>query len=160
MLGELSNGQIEGILSEQIIGRIGCHNSDRTYIVPISYAYDGTHLYALSFEGMKLDIMRKNPKVCFQVDTMKDMANWQSVIAWGNFEELKDKEEREKGLQILINRSLPLISSVTTHLSPMWPFVNGDLNSIKGVVFRIFLEEKTGRFENNQSAPIFVTEQF
>jgi len=123
MLGELNNDQIEEILSKEIVGRIGCHCNGRTYVVPISYAYDRQYIYAVSFEGLKLEIMRTNPRVCFQVDTMKDMINWQSVISWGNFEELKDKKETEKGLQILINRTchysqglLPILA-LCDHLS-------------------------------------------
>jgi nitroimidazol reductase NimA-like FMN-containing flavoprotein (pyridoxamine 5'-phosphate oxidase superfamily) len=83
-------------LQSQIVGRIGCHDGDLVYVVPISYAYDGEYVYFHSYEGKKIDIMRKNPKICFQIDEMKDMANWKSVIAWGEFEELNDYEEKIK----------------------------------------------------------------
>jgi nitroimidazol reductase NimA-like FMN-containing flavoprotein (pyridoxamine 5'-phosphate oxidase superfamily) len=86
MFGTLENNEIEELLSQQLVGRIGCHAADTTYIVPISYAYDGEYIYGHSFEGMKLNMMRENPKVCFQVDNMHNMANWQSVVAWGEFD--------------------------------------------------------------------------
>lgn len=149
MLGELNETEIKEVLTDQVIGRIGCSYDGLTYVVPISYAYDENFIYALTFEGMKMDIMRKNPRVCFQVDIMKDMANWKSVVAWGRFEELQDKEERNKALEILVNRSLPLVSSITTHLAPTWPFLDKDIDHIQGIVFRIELDQKTGRFENN-----------
>ena len=41
---------------------------------------------------MMLDIMRKNPNVCFEVESMSNMANWQSVILNGTFHELKGNE--------------------------------------------------------------------
>jgi len=150
MIGKLTEAEVEELLGGQIVGHLGCHHDGKTYVVPISYAYDGKYLYSLSFEGLKLDIMRKNPKVCLQVDSMKDMANWQSVIVWGEFEELKDADSRKNGLSILVNRSLPLISSVTTHLNPTWPFVEKDLNKIKGIAYRILVTEKSGRFENTR----------
>ncbi len=147
------------MLTKNIIGRLGCHYNGRTYVVPISYAYDGESIYAISREGQKLNMMRKNPKVCFEVDTLKDLANWKSVITWGVFQELKEKEERSKALSFLLNRTLPLVSSVITHVAPTWPFLNKeDLEGIKGVVFKLNLTEKTGRFEDNHNAPKIFTE--
>ena len=148
MLGKLNNTKIEEVLHEQILGRIGCHANDVTYIVPTSYAYDGNYIYAHSKNGMKLDIMRENPKVCFEVEVFSHMADWKTVIVWGRFEEITDVDERKKALQILHNRHLPLIPSETVKLSQYWPFTPADLNSIGGTVYRIVIEEKTGRFEN------------
>lgn len=149
MLGVLNYKEIEEVLSSQLIGRIGCHADEITYVVPISYAYDGIYIYGHTKEGMKIKVMRKNSSVCFQVDEMKDMANWKSVLAWGEYEELDEKTDRKKALRILENRILPLTSSETTHLSPHWPFPAHDIDTINGIVFRIRLEKKTGRFENN-----------
>src|ERR1700682_700625 len=88
MFGKLNTGEIDKLISRQLVGRIGCHADGITYVVPVSYAYDGTYIYAYAFKGMKIDMMRKNPKVCFQADNTKNLANWQSVICWGEFEEL------------------------------------------------------------------------
>ena len=149
MLGKLQQQEIEELLGSQLIGRIGCHANNTTYVVPISYAYDGNSIYCHAEDGMKLAIMRKNPQVCFEVDQFRDMANWQSVIAWGTYEEITDKQLRREALKKLVDRKLPVISSQLTHLSPQWPFLPNDINEIDGVVFRIHLREKTGRFENN-----------
>ena len=159
MFGKLNADQIEEVLKNQVIGRIGCHADDITYIVPVSYAYDGEYIYGHTFEGMKVNMMRKNPKVCFQADKMKDrdMANWQSVIAWGEFEELKQPDERRLALQKLNDRKLPLISSETMHLSTQWPFLPEDAESIKGIVYRIRLKEKTGRFEKSNNSSFFAS---
>ncbi|MEP7318063.1 MAG: pyridoxamine 5'-phosphate oxidase family protein [Panacibacter sp.] len=155
MFGTLENNEIEALLYEQLIGRIGCNADDVTYVVPISYAYDGDCVYAHTYEGMKIQMMRKKPKVCFQVDDMHDMANWKSVIAWGEFEELQNEKERTYALEKLINRSIPFISSETTYLSPYWPFRSKDINEIDGIVFRIQLTKKTGRFEKSVAQLFF-----
>jgi hypothetical protein len=147
MLGILNIQEIEDLLSKQFVGRIGCHYQDSIYVVPISYAYDGEYIYCHTDEGMKIDIMRENPQVCFEVDHLHNMANWQSVIAWGKFEELTDTVERNKALHQLHQRILPLIASETVHLSPDWPFPPAELSKIAGITFRIRLSEKTGRFE-------------
>ena len=147
MFGILDTGKIEKVIKENVIGRLGCYWEGKMYILPISYAYDGQYLYAHSLEGLKITIMRRNPTVCFQVDTMKDMADWESVLLWGTFEELVDEKDIDEAVKSLMNRRLPLISSETVKLSPEWPFHTGDYSTISGVFFRIKITEKTGRYE-------------
>lgn len=147
MFGKLDNVQIEKVISDNFIGRLGCHAEGKTYVVPISYAYDGKCIYAHTYEGLKISMMRQNPNVCFQVDRMENMASWESVIVWGTFEELTNVEERNVGLQKLIDRVLPKISSETVKLTPQWPFPTDDFSKIKGIVFKICLHEKSGRYE-------------
>src|SRR5688572_26624824 len=149
MLGTLKPGDVEDFLNTQVVGRIATHADGETYIVPISYAYDGQYIYCHTNEGKKVSMMRKNPKVCFEVDELKNMGNWKSVITQGVFEELKNKEERNAAMYILLDRNLPLISSVTTHLGEQWPFQPKDISEIEGIVFRILITEKSGRFETN-----------
>lgn len=153
MFGPLQHDQIEEVLQTQVVGRIGCSADGETYVVPISYAYDGNFIYCHSYEGKKMAIMRKNPKVCFQVDNMRDMANWKSVIVQGNFEELLNQDEKAEAMHALLHRYLPLVSSVTTHLGKNWPFEPDDISEINGVVFRIAVIEKTGRFETSSQSP-------
>jgi hypothetical protein len=147
MFGKLSSVQIEKVIAENVVGRLGCHADGKSYVVPISYAYDGQSIYARTFEGLKISMMRKNPNVCFQIDEMENMANWKSVVTWGIYEELKNEQERNEGLEKLISRMLPEISSETVKLSPQWPFPTNDFSKIRGIIFRIRLTEKTGRFE-------------
>lgn len=146
---------MEELISQQFIGRVGCHADDTTYIVPISYAYDGTYVYGHTFEGMKINMMRKNSKVCFEVDNTKNLANWQSVICQGTFEELPNGHEKDEAVRKLEDRVLPILHSETMHLSPLWPFRSGDV--IQGIIFRIRLTEKTGRFENSQNEYFYAT---
>lgn len=155
MIAKLNPEQIDDFLREQIIGRIACADGEFVYIVPVSYAYDGRAIYIHSLEGKKLDIMRKNPKVCFETDNIKDMANWQSAVVWGTFRELTG-EQRSKALEILLNRPLPLSSSAMTHLGSSWPFYYDELKEIGGVVFEIEVTEKSGRYETSSASPYFV----
>jgi len=157
MIGKLNIAQIESLLNEKVLGHIGCYAGDQIYVVPVSYAYDGKYVFVHSLEGKKIEMMRRNPSVCFQVDDTHNMANWRSVIAWGHFEELSDMTERNEALKKLIDRHLPLVSSETTHLGGIWPFPPEDLSVIKGIVFRIELKEKTGRFEKSEPAPLTFT---
>lgn len=149
MIGKLNDQQVEEMLFSHIVGRIGCNADGKTYVVPISYAYDGNCIYAHTRDGMKIRMMRQNPAVCFEVDELKDIANWKSVITWGTYEELTDLEDRKAALKALVDRMLPLVTSQTMHLGPQSPFPPKDLNTIAGIVFRIRLSTKTGRYEEN-----------
>lgn len=90
MVGDLNEQQMNNLLSSQVVGRLACTDSVRPYLVPVNYVYDGNYIYAQTSEGMKLDLLRNNPNVCFEVDAMTNMDNWQSVIIRGSFEELGD----------------------------------------------------------------------
>ncbi len=154
MIGSLSPAQTVEFLQQKLVGRIAFYSDDQLYVVPISYAYDGVYIYCHSYEGKKMDMLRKNPNICFEVDDITDMANWKSVIVWGRAEELPAGKERNEALQVLLKRSLPVSSSVTTHLGTQWPFSSTEVEKIDGIVFRVKVEEKTGRFEQNGSSPI------
>lgn len=147
MIETLSDQEIMNVVAGSIVGRLGCHAGGKTYVVPISFAYDSGYIYARTFEGMKIDMMRENPEVCFQVDQMQSMADWKSVIVWGTFEELEKKADREMGLKILLSRILPKVSSETVKFTPEWPFASGNLSEIEGIVFRIRISEMSGRME-------------
>ncbi len=148
MLGTLSKTQIDQVLDSQVVGRIGCYADGKVLVVPVTYAFDGAYIYAHSKEGMKIKMMRKNPKVCFEVDVMDNMANWRSVILWGEYEELKTSGSQEKGMKILTDRLLPLVASETIrsdeHHSMRPQMVEKEQ---KAIVYRIKITERTGRYE-------------
>ena len=147
MLGMLSEIQINNLLTRNAVGRIGYHDGKKTYITPVTYVFDGVHVVCQSNPGLKLDIMRKNPFVCFEVDAMTSMSNWESVIAWGNFEELHD-DEALRARTYLYNNILDLLTADAVHPhehDSSHPI--DDSNRIKEVMYRIKLTEKTGRFE-------------
>lgn len=154
MFGRLDNEQMEQLLQCQYVGRIGCSDGNTVYVVPIGYAYDGTNVYAHSAEGMKIDLMRANPNVCFEVDDVSDVSNWQSVIGWGVFEELSEGEARLHAIRKLAEKNIPVAASKTAKMLPEYPFYSDDLNEMEGVLYRIKLEKKTGRFEKHEAAAL------
>jgi len=151
MFGHLSEDAIEDVLHQQFIGRIGCNYNDVTYVVPIGYAYDGKYVYAHAEEGMKINMMRENPHVCFEVDTIENIGNWKSVIGWGDYEELTDEKERALAINVLLNRGIPKGASKTSYFTPEWPFQSKTATDVEGIVFRIKLNIKTGRFERGDT---------
>jgi uncharacterized protein len=89
VIEELTEDEIGEFLRRQLIGRVGCHAFGRTYVVPVIYVWDTGYLYVQSIEGRKIEMMRANPEVCFEVDEYEPDGSWRSVIADGVFEELE-----------------------------------------------------------------------
>lgn len=118
MLGELNEMQIDHFLLSQEMGRIACVDGNFPYVVPITYVFDGKSIICQSTIGRKLEIMRKNPNVCFEVDNRQNMANWQSVIVHGTFQELEGNEAAETR-EYLFNHSgliLPVLQSIRMNM--------------------------------------------
>lgn len=147
MLGELNKSQIDDVLQQEMVGRIGCYANNKIYVVPVSYAYDGRYIYAHSKEGKKIEMMRKNPQVCFEVDAMENLANWRGVIIWGKYEELKDPKDQERGMKILQDRFAPVITSETAHRHHAMRAPHVIEKETKAIIYRIAIKERSGRFE-------------
>jgi nitroimidazol reductase NimA-like FMN-containing flavoprotein (pyridoxamine 5'-phosphate oxidase superfamily) len=135
MIGVLATDEIDQILRRQTIGRIACSSNDHPYIVPITYAYDGQSVYAFSGPGRKIEIMREQPRVCFEVDEVDGPGEWRSVVAEGTYEELTSEKARREALFLLGIDNGPARRA----LAP---------NS-RGVIFRIRLDTRSGRFEQH-----------
>jgi uncharacterized protein len=151
MLGQLTRDQIEHVLQTQMAGRIGCYAENEIYVVPVTYVYHKGYIYAHSKEGRKVQMMRKNPNVCFQIDAMENMTNWRSVIVWGQYEELASEKEQKTGMKIMVDRLMPFLISETVRpsngLSHPPEFVE---KGLKAVVYRIKVTKATGRYEKTR----------
>lgn len=127
--------QIEELLRTAIVGRIACcgHGAvgdGRPYLVPLAYGYDGEAVYAHSGPGRKLDLMRAEPRVTFEVDEAVASDRWRSVIAEALFEEIDEPDARHRALRVIYPepRALPALGPRT-------------------VVFRLRLTSRSGRYE-------------
>jgi nitroimidazol reductase NimA-like FMN-containing flavoprotein (pyridoxamine 5'-phosphate oxidase superfamily) len=148
MLGKLTIDQMNSLITSQALGRLACTDGLHPYIVPVTYTYNGKFIYGQTNEGKKLDVLRKNPNVCFQVERMSNMRNWESVLVYGQFEELKDPEEIEMATNTLHDRFFHLVTSGTTHGFNKGESVEvEDTNRLKQVLYKIKIERMTGRFE-------------
>lgn len=149
MLGKLTNEEIETVLKTNIIGRIGCHADQQLYVVPISYFYDGEFIIGHTIEGMKIELLRKNPECCVEVDEITSLSDWRSVIVWGTYEELSG-ERAEKAQTDLLNRILPLMETEEEQPGRMGLSSSHReaTQTNNPIVYRIRLNKKTGRFES------------
>ena len=87
--------EMQAILDRAQVGRLGLADENEPYVVPLNFVNsDGRIYFHTGLEGRKLDIMQKNPRVCFEVDEILEVvineettcfstAYYKSVIAWG-----------------------------------------------------------------------------
>lgn len=104
MIEDLSRAETEAFLKRQIVGRVGCHTEGRTYVVPVIYVWEDDCAYVQSIEGRKIEMMRANPEVCFEVDEYEpESGSWCSAVVEGTYEEL-DPTGADRALALLVDR--------------------------------------------------------
>lgn len=110
---------IDEILSKGEICRIAMVNNGEPYIVPVNYGYFDNAIYIHSASnGKKIDILKQNNRVCFEIDygheVLKDdlACNWtakyRSLVGYGSVEILTNDQEKRFGLdQIMTHYGRP-----------------------------------------------------
>ena len=84
----MSECECREVLQQAVVGRLACAHDNQPYIVPIYFALDREYLYAFATLGQKVEWMRENPRVCLEVDERIGHDRWQSIVVFGNYEEL------------------------------------------------------------------------
>ena len=115
MIEPLGKEDAQALLRSHRYGRLGCCFNGEPYVVPINYVYDGETVYIHSLMGLKIQMMRENPMICLQVDEVKDEYNWQSVIAFGKYEEITDAQEHERRLAAIFQK-MPHLTPVESQM--------------------------------------------
>ena len=93
LVHELTPAECRDVLKRSHLGRLACARAGQPYVVPISFDFDGEHLYSFSTLGQKIVWMRDNPLVCLEVADIQDRFNWTTVVAFGRYQELRTRAE-------------------------------------------------------------------
>ncbi|HEX6184523.1 MAG TPA: pyridoxamine 5'-phosphate oxidase family protein [Pyrinomonadaceae bacterium] len=136
MITRMSEEEVRTLLRAGRIGRLGCVADGYPYVVPINYVFDGESVVSHSLPGRKIDAMRSFPRVCLQVDEVRDQMSWKSVLVFGTFEELRNAGERERALGLLL--------SLFPQLTPVESLIAADAGAPMPVVYRVRVERITG----------------
>ena len=140
MFEKLDENQAQALLSSESLGRLGCIFEGEPYVVPINYYYENGFVYSHSLPGQKISALRANPKACLQVDRVEGDLSWLSVLAFGQYEEVVDNEERSSVLGKLLHRF--------PRLTPVESVIADDAGPPPAViVFRIRIGRITGLSE-------------
>ncbi len=105
--------EIERIIQKALVCRVGLSDGDSPYVVPVCFGFKDDTLYFHSAqEGKKIEILRKNNKVCFEMDIDTKLiegekgCDWgiqyTSIIGFGRASFIEDIEEKKKALQVLL----------------------------------------------------------
>ena len=105
--------EIDSIIRRSQVCRLGLSDEGQPYVIPLCFGYDGKTLYFhCAKEGRKLDILRRNNKVCFEFDIVEGMAEagqgcdwdirYQSVIGSGTAHLVEDVAEKQAALTIIM----------------------------------------------------------
>ena len=106
---------IEDILSKATVCRLGMCEANQPYVVPLCFGYkDNTLYFHCAGQGKKLDILRKNNNVCFEVDVDCEIVKadkacdwgmkYKSVIGFGKAEFIEDVESKRKAFDVIMQQ--------------------------------------------------------
>ncbi|MBM4313128.1 MAG: pyridoxamine 5'-phosphate oxidase family protein [Deltaproteobacteria bacterium] len=133
------------IMKEALVCRIGLSDNGAPYVVPMNFGLGENCLYLhCAAEGRKLDILRRNDRVCFEMDLLREVtrsetacgwgARYESVIGFGRAVPVHDTAEKRRGLDAIMN-----------HYGAEGPFHYPDDILAKTTVIRIDIESITGK---------------
>jgi nitroimidazol reductase NimA-like FMN-containing flavoprotein (pyridoxamine 5'-phosphate oxidase superfamily) len=100
---------IDQVIAHALVCRLGLCKDNVPYIVPVSFGYDGAHIYFHTApEGLKLEFFAANPQVCFEFEdevktiSKPDACQWSvsyaSVIGYGTIAEIVDAQRKTYAL--------------------------------------------------------------
>jgi uncharacterized protein len=104
---ELPRSECEALLARNHLGRMALSFRDRVDIRPMTYVFDQGWIFGRTGAGEKLRTLQHNRWVAFQVDEVRDLWNWDSVVIRGAVHLLDeprgtdDRELREQALRAL-----------------------------------------------------------
>ena len=105
--------KIEGIIREAKVCRLGLSDANQPYVVPLSFGYrENTLYFHTGKKGKKMEILRKNNKVCFEMEVDLEIVpadnpckwnmRYQSVIGFGQAVLLEDSTEKKRALDVIV----------------------------------------------------------
>ena len=137
--------ELEEIFREAIVCRLAIADGDAPYIVPLNFGYQDNTLYFHSAaEGRKLDLLRKRPDVCFEVESGVKIVrgttacdwgvSFRSIIGFGRAELVEGADEKRRALDVIMR-----------HHGAEEPFDYPESNLKVTTVIRVDIEEMTGK---------------
>jgi uncharacterized protein len=105
--------EINSILHEATVCRIGLADGGVPYVVPVCFGYEHGAVYIHTApEGKKIGLIGKDPRCCFEVDICDHIVRrerpcswgmqYRSVIGFGRAHILEDPEEKRHGLHCIM----------------------------------------------------------
>jgi nitroimidazol reductase NimA-like FMN-containing flavoprotein (pyridoxamine 5'-phosphate oxidase superfamily) len=75
---------VQDVLVNSQICRLGLVDKGEAYIVPVNYAFKDGYIYVHSAaEGRKIELLKKNPTVTFEVEYSSEIVKGEVPCKWG-----------------------------------------------------------------------------
>jgi nitroimidazol reductase NimA-like FMN-containing flavoprotein (pyridoxamine 5'-phosphate oxidase superfamily) len=146
LIERMSDRECRELLARTNIARLACSFNNQPYVVPIHVDYYDGYIYGFSTIGQKIEWMRANPLVCVEVDELTTRRDWESLVVFGEYEELTDVPEHafaRSDAESLFQRHANWWEPATVPLTG---------HQLRGpILFRILIRRMTGR--RARSAP-------
>ena len=76
--------EIDAILAGAQVCRVALSDGNGPYIIPICFGYEPGALYLHSaLEGRKIDMIRADPRCCFEIDLYDELIRGERPCSWG-----------------------------------------------------------------------------
>ena len=99
----MTRDEMERLLEKYSIGRLGLTFQNESYIVPVTYKYDqGRVFFHSAKQGKKVDFIKNNSRVCFEVDEYEK--GWASVICYGTLNLREDTEAKKEFSEVFLGQ--------------------------------------------------------
>jgi nitroimidazol reductase NimA-like FMN-containing flavoprotein (pyridoxamine 5'-phosphate oxidase superfamily) len=136
--------EIENIIRKATVCRIALSDDGEPYVFPVNYGYREGFLYFHSAkQGYKIEVIKKNPRVSFQMDTDVEIISaekacdwsikYRSVIGFGKAEFIQSLEEKRLALETIMSH----------YSNEDFTFSDESLASV--CILRIPIEKMTGK---------------
>ena len=135
---ELSREECEAVLRRHVVGRVAFAFDRRVEILPIHFVFEDGWLYGRTSPGGKIDMWRHSRWVAFEVDEVRGVFDWTSVVVHGGLYLLSpDSTEADASAW---ERAVAVLRRVVPEAGSAHDPVPG-----RTMVFRIHADELTGR---------------
>jgi nitroimidazol reductase NimA-like FMN-containing flavoprotein (pyridoxamine 5'-phosphate oxidase superfamily) len=135
---QLDRRECEALLAAHHVGRLAYSFRDKVDIEPIHYVFADGHVYGRTQFGAKVNVLAHHPWVAFEVDDVREVFHWRSVVVHGRIMfpdpagSPTDIEDYERGVAAF-QRLVP--TAFTEH----------DPTPHRELVFVLKIQEITGR---------------
>ena len=135
---------IEEIILRSKVCKLAMCDRNQPYVVPLCFGFKDNTLYFHSApEGKKIEILKKNPNVCFEFEIFSQVIQsakackwgmkYQSVIGYGKASFITDEDSKRRAFDIIMNQY--------AHGS----FLYEDASFTSAIIIKVEIESMTGK---------------
>lgn len=136
--------EIESIIAAAQVCRLAMVDRNEPYVVPMNFGYrDHTLFFHSALKGRKLDLIRANNHVCFEVDIVDGLKTADAACDWG----IRYRSVIGVGRASIVDdpdKKRQALDAIMAHYSDK-SYTYGDEQIRSVAVIRVDIEQMTGK---------------